>query len=66
MTRTPLAMLPSSATNMAVRCQSACIASVGSDMEAWDRWSASLDRWMSHPQFDMAEFSRLCRVYGLD
>jgi hypothetical protein len=61
-----LSMLPSSPTNMAVRCQSHCIASVGSDMEAYDRWSATMDRWMAHPQFDMAEFNRLCRHYKLD
>ena len=66
MIRTPLAMLPSSATNMAVRCQSACIAAVGTDMEAWGRWSANLDRWMAHPEFNMAEFNRLCRLYKLD
>jgi hypothetical protein len=66
MTRTPLAMLPASATNMAVRCQSACIATVGSNMEAWGRWSANLDRWMAHPEFNMAEFNRLCRLYKLD
>jgi len=65
MTRTPLAMLPASPTTMAVRCQSACIASVGFDMDAWDRWSANQDRWMVHPDFDMAEFNRLCQVYGL-
>jgi hypothetical protein len=35
-------------------------------MAAYDRWSANLDRWMAHPQFDMAEFNRLCRVYRLD
>jgi len=65
MTRTPLSMLPTSATNMAVRAQSSCIASVGCDMTAYDRWSAWLDRWMSHPEFDQAEFNRLCRVYKL-
>jgi len=63
--RIPLAMLPASPTTMAVRCQSSCIASVASDMAAYDRWSANLDRWMAHPQFDMAEFNRLCRVYSL-
>jgi hypothetical protein len=66
MTRTPLSMLPSSATNMAVRCQSACIASVGSDMDAWARWSSNMERWMAHPDFDRSEFNRLCRVYKLD
>ena len=59
----PLSMLPASATNMAVRCQSACIAAVGSDMDAWSRWSVNLDRWMAHPEFDMAEFNRLCSAY---
>jgi hypothetical protein len=63
MATTLLSMLPSSPTNMAVRCQSKCIASVASDMTAYDRWSANLDRWMAHPEFDMAEFNRLCRVY---
>lgn len=66
MTRTPLSMLPSSATNMAVRAQSSCIASAASDMAAYDRWSARLDQWMAHPEFDSAEFSRLCRAYRLD
>ena len=61
----PLAMLPASPTVMAVRCQSSCIASVASDMVAYDRWCANLDRWMAHPQFDMAEFNRLCQVYSL-
>jgi hypothetical protein len=51
---------------MAVRCQSSCIASVASDMAAYERWSANLDRWMAHPQFDMAEFNRLCQIYRLD
>jgi len=64
--RTSLAMLPASPTTMAVRCQSSCIASVASDMTAYARWCANLDRWMAHPQFDMAEFNRLCRVYRLD
>jgi len=63
---TPLAMLPASPTTMAVRCQSACIASVGSDMTAYSRWCTNLDCWMAHPQFDMAEFNRLCQVYSLD
>jgi hypothetical protein len=62
---TPLSLLPASPTNMAVRCQSSCIASVGADMDAYSRWCANLDRWMAHPQFDMAEFNRLCSVYGL-
>ncbi len=62
----PLFMLGSSPTNMAVRCQSHCISAVGSDMDAYERWSARLDQWMSHPRFDMAEFSRLCRYYRLD
>ena len=62
----PLSMLGSSATNMAVRCQSACIASVGSDMDAYEQWSARLDKWMANPAFDMAEFNRLCRHYKLD
>ena len=66
MTITPLSMLPSSAINMAVRCQSACIASAGADMDAYSRWSARLDQWMSHSEFDLAEFSRLCRAYKLD
>ncbi len=66
MTRTPLSMLPSSATNMAVRAQSSCIASAGSDMAAYARWSARLDQWMAHAEFDPAEFSRLCRAYRLD
>jgi hypothetical protein len=66
MTRTPLSMLPASATNMAVRAQSSCIASAGSDMAAYGRWSARLDQWMAHPEFDPAGFSRLCRVYKLD
>ena len=51
---------------MAVRCQSACIASAGSDMGAWARWDSNMVRWMSHPQFDLAEFYRLCRIYKLD
>jgi hypothetical protein len=59
-------MLPSSATNMAVRAQSSCIASVGGDMVAFGRWSARIDQWMAHPEFDPAEFSRLCRAYKLD
>jgi hypothetical protein len=66
MTLPLLSMLPSSPTNMAVRCQSKCIASVGSDMEAYYKWSEHMDRWMAHPQFDMAEFNRLCRYYKLD
>jgi len=66
MTRTPLSMLPASPTTMAVRCQSACIASAGSDMGAWARWDSNMVRWMSHPQFDLAEFHRLCRIYKLD
>jgi len=35
-------------------------------MEAWRRWSANLDRWMAHPEFNIAEFNRLCRLYKLD
>lgn len=66
MARTPLSLLPTNPTTMAVRSQSHCIASVGSDMAAYSRWSAWLDRWMSHPAFDMDEFNRLCRVYQLD
>jgi len=62
---TPLSLLPACPTNMAVRCQSSCIASVAGDMAAYDRWCANLDRWMAHPQFDMAEFNRLCSIYGL-
>jgi hypothetical protein len=65
MTRAILSMLPSSATNMAVRAQSSCIASAGCDMAAYDRWSARLDQWMAHPEFDPTEFSRLCRIYRL-
>ena len=60
-----LSMLPSSPTNMAVRAQSSCVASVGADMEAYIRWSARLDQWMVHPGFDLAEFNRLCRHYRL-
>ena len=63
---TPLSCLPTSVTVMAARAQSSCIASVGSDMDAYARWSATLDKWMSHAEFDMAEFNRLCRVYNLD
>ena len=66
MATTPLSMLPSSATNMAVRAQSSCIASAGSDMAAYGRWADWLDRWMAHPEFDPAEFSRLCQAYELD
>jgi hypothetical protein len=66
MTLPLLSMLGSSPTNMAVRCQSACIASVGSDMDAYRNWAARLDQWMAHPGFDMAEFNRLCRHYKLD
>ena len=66
MTLPLLSMLSSSATNMAVRCQSKCIASVGSDMDAYAHWSARLDQWMGHPGFDLAEFNRLCRHYKLD
>jgi hypothetical protein len=66
MTLPLLAMLPSSPTNMAVRCQWHCIALVGSDMEGYRHWDGNLVRWMAHPQFDMAEFNRLCRHYKLD
>lgn len=63
----PLSLLPSSPTTMAVRCASKCIASVSADtLDAWERWSAQLDQWMAHPGFDWAEYSRLCRHYGLD
>ena len=61
-----LSMLGSTPTNMAVRCQSKCVASVAVDMKSYGHWSDSLDRWMAHPGFDMAEFSRLCRQYKLD
>ena len=63
---TPLSCLPASVTVMAARAQSSAIASVGSDMEAWERWTAKVDQWMAHPEFDMAEFNRLCRIYRLD
>jgi hypothetical protein len=67
MTLPPLSMLGSSPTNMAVRCQSSCIASCSVDtMDAYNHWCARLDQWMAHPGFDMAEFNRLCRHYRLD
>ena len=66
MTLPLLSMLGSTPTNMAVRCQSKCVASVVGDMVAYGRWSDHLDRWMAHPGFDMAEFNRLCRHYKLD
>ena len=65
MITTPLSLLPNNPTTMAVRSQSHCIAAAGSNMAAYARWSAWLDRWMAHPAFDMAEFNRLCQVYRL-
>jgi hypothetical protein len=62
---TPLTLLPATVTVMAARAQSAAIASVGTDMTAYERWSATLDKWMAHPGFDMVEFNRLCQAYNL-
>jgi hypothetical protein len=62
---TPIAMLKSP-TGMAVRVQAAMINAVGVDMDRWNMLNDRLDRFMAVPGFDMAEFHRLCKVYGLD
>lgn len=61
----PLVLLPKTPTTMAARAQSCCISAAGVDDEAFDRCSAWMDKWMAHPDFDMVEFNRLCRVYRL-
>ena len=62
---TPITMLKS-ATGMAVRVQAAMINAVGVDMDRWDKLNDRLDQFMAAPGFDMLEFNRLCKAYGLD
>lgn len=50
---------------MAVRSLRQATAVVGTDMEAWDRFSAKAEFFMSLPGFDQAEFSQLAQRYGV-
>lgn len=50
---------------MAVRSLRQATAVVGTDMEAWDRFSAKAEFFMGLPGFDRAEFSQLARRYGV-
>lgn len=50
---------------MAVRALRQATAVVGTDMEAWDRFSAKAEFFMSLPGFNQVEFSQLAQRYGV-
>lgn len=59
--------LDNTVTVMAVRTQRKMIDSLALDtLDRFNMLSNRLDVFMADPRFDLAEFSRLCRVYELD
>ena len=62
----PLSTLKSS-NGMAVRIQKAMNSALDrGDYARYDREGARLDQAMAAPSFEYAEFSRLCKAYGVD
>ena len=63
---TPLAMLKSS-NGMAVKFQKAMNQALAQGyFDRYEVVAQRLDRTMAAPNFDGAEFVRLCRVYGVE
>lgn len=64
--RTQLLATNTSPAAMAVKALRMAVATVGTDMDAWERHSARADKFMALPGFDRVEFSRLAKAYGVD
>lgn len=64
---TPLSLLKSS-TAMAVKAQKSMNAALAGelDLDRYNRASNLLDLAMAAPGFNLAEFNRLCRIYGVE